>query len=217
MADETSSGPRRKGTGVIRRLRRTVSDQLSRPAGPLGRVVAALMNRGNRDLNARAIDRLDVVAELRVLDLGFGGGLTFAPLLARGAKVFGVDRAADMVEAAEGRNRQAVAAGRLILRTGEVQDLPLDDAAVDCVLTVNTVYFWPDLVLALREVRRVLAPGGRLVIGIRDGSVMQRVSPEVFTLRTPNELKLAIEAAGFCEVRVWSAHDHKTHLIDGAR
>ena len=85
------------------------------------------------------------------------------------------------------------------------------------MLTVNTVYFWPDLVLALREVRRVLAPGGRLVIGIRDGSVMQRVSPEVFTLRTPNELKSAIETAGFSEVRVWSAHDHKTHLIDGAR
>ena len=202
---------------MIGRLRRAVSDQLSRPAGPLGRVVAALMNRGNRDLNARAIDLLDVAAGSRVLDLGFGGGLTFAPLLARGATVFGIDRAADMVQAAEGRHRQAVAAGRLILRAGDVQDLPLHDAAVDRVLTVNTVYFWPDLVLALREVRRVLAPGGRLVIGVRDGSVMQQVSPEVFTLRTPDELRSALEAAGFSEVRVRSAPDHKTHLIDGVR
>ncbi len=175
------------------------------------------MNRGNRDLNARAIDLLDVAADSRVLDLGFGGGLTFAPLLPRGAEVFGVDRATHMVEAAEGRHRQAVATGRLILRTGEVQDLPLDDAAVDRVLTVNTVYFWPDLILALREVRRVLAPGGRLVIGIRDGSVMQQVSPEVFTLRTPDELRSAIEAAGFSEVRVRSADDRRSHLIDGVR
>ena len=171
------------------------------------------MNRGNRDLNARAIELLDVAANARVLDLGFGGGLAFAPLLARGATVFGVDRAADMVEAAERRHRQAVTAGRLILQAGEVQDLPFGDAAVDRVLTVNTVYFWPDLIPALREIRRVLVPGGRMVIGIRDGSVMQQVSPEVFTLRTPEELKSALEASGFSEVRVRSAPDGKTHLI----
>jgi len=175
------------------------------------------MNRGNRGLNARAIELLDVAQGSRVLDLGFGGGLTFAPLLARDATVFGVDRAADMVQAAEARHRQAVAAGRLVLRTGQVQDLPLDDAAVDRVLTVNTVYFWPDPVGALREIRRVLAPGGRLVMGIRDGSVMQQVSPEVFTLRTPEELRSAIEAAGFSEARVQSAPDRKTHLIEGVR
>ena len=93
---------------MIVRLRRAVSDQLSRPAGTFGSVVAALMNRGNRDLNARAIELLDVAANSRVLDLGFGGGLTFEPLLARGATVFGVDRAADMVEAAERSHRHAV-------------------------------------------------------------------------------------------------------------
>ena len=202
---------------MIGRLRRAVSDQLSRPAGPLGRVVAALMNRGNRDLNARAIELLDVAANSRVLDLGFGGGLTLGPLLSRGATVFGVDRAADMVQAAGSRHRQAVAESRLILRTGEVQDLPMDDATVDRVLTVNTVYFWPDLAVALREVRRVLAPDGRLVIGIRDGSVMQQVSPEVFTLRSPDEIRSALEAAGFSEVRVRSAPDRKTHLIAAGR
>lgn len=198
-------------------LRRAISDQLSRPAGPLGRVVAALMNRGNRDLNARAIDLLDVTRDSRVLDLGFGGGLTFAPLLARGATVSGIDRAADMVEAAERGHGDAVAAGRLVLRTGEVENLPLPDAAVDRVLTVNTVYFWPDLAGALREVGRVLAPGGRLVIGIRDGSVMQQVSPEVFTLRTPDQIRPALEAAGFSEVQVRSAQDRKTHLIAAVR
>ncbi len=175
------------------------------------------MNRGNRGLNARAIELFDVGTDSRVLDLGFGGGLTFAPLLGHGATVLGVDRAPDMVEAAERRHPEAVAAGRLILRTGEVEDLPLDDAAVDRVLTVNTVYFWPDLALALGEVRRVLRSGGRLVIGIRDGWVMQQVSPEVFTLRAPDELRSALEAAGFSEVRIRSTRDRKTHLIDGVR
>lgn len=201
----------------MRRLRRLISDQLSRPTGRLGRIVAALMNRGNRGLNARAIDLLDITSGSRVLDLGFGGGLTFDPLLARDAIVVGVDRAQDMVTAAEGRHREHVAAGRLVVRAGEVEALPLGDASVDRVLTVNTVYFWPDLARALGEVHRVMAPGGRIVIGIRDGSVMQQVSPDVFTLRAPDEIAAALGAAGFSEADVRSAPDGATHLITAVR
>ena len=166
---------------MLARLRRIVSDQLSRPSGRLGRVVAAGMNRGNRAFNTRAIERLDVRPGTRVLDLGFGGGLTFAPLLERGATVVGVDRAGDMVAAAAARHRETIEAGRLAVHAGEVQALPLEDASVDRVLTVNTVYFWPDLAPGLRELHRVTAPGGRVVIGIRDGAVMDRVDPAVFT------------------------------------
>lgn len=202
---------------MIARLRRFVSDQLSRPSGLAGRVVAAGMNRGNRAFNARAIERLDVGPSARVLDLGFGGGLTFGPLLERGATVVGVDRAEDMVAAASSRHRADVGAGRLTLHTGDVLALPLEDAAVDRVLTVNTVYFWPDLAPALREVHRVLAPGGRVVIGIRDGSVMERVDPAVFTLRAPGEIAAALQAAGFDAAEVDTAPDGATHLITAVR
>jgi len=160
---------------VIARLRRTVSDQLSRPSGRRGRIVAALMNRGNRGLNERAIELLDVRAGARVLDLGFGGGLTFDPLLERGATIVGVDRAEDMVSAATSRRRVDVDAGRIALHAADVTALPIDDGAVDRALTVNTVYFWPDLDPALAELHRVLSPGGRVVVGIRDGSVMEKV------------------------------------------
>jgi arsenite methyltransferase len=81
------------------------------------------------------------------------------------------------------------------------------------VLTVNTVYFWPDLTSAFGEIRRVLAPGGRLVIGIRDGAVMSKVSRDIFTVRTPAELTDALGAAGFAEARGVTAADGQTHLI----
>ena len=202
---------------MIARLRRLISDQLSRPSGRAGRVVAALMNRGNRELNARAIERLDVHAGARVLDLGFGGGLTFAPLLERGATVVGVDRAQDMVDAARDRHRADVDAGRMELHAGEVQALPLADGAVGRVLTVNTVYFWPDLAPALAELHRVLAPGGRVVIGIRDGSVMEKVDRSVFTVRPPAEIAAALTSAAFAGAEVHSAPDGKTHLISATR
>ena len=175
------------------------------------------MNRGNREFNARAIERLDVQPGARVLDLGFGGGLTFAPLLERGATITGVDRAPDMVEAARSRFGAEVAAGRIALYAGEVQALPLADASVDLVLTVNTVYFWRDLAPAFAELHRVLAPGGRIVIGIRDGSVMERVDKAVFTLRPPEEIAAALGAAGFTGAEVHSAPDGTSHLISAMR
>jgi SAM-dependent methyltransferase len=202
---------------VIARLRRLLSDQLSRPSGLAGRLVARGMNRGNREFNARAIERLDVQPGARVLDLGFGGGLTFAPLLERGATITGVDRAPDMVEAARSRFGAEIAAGRIALYAGEVQALPLADASVDLVLTVNTVYFWPDLAPAFAELHRVLAPGGRIVIGIRDGSVMERVDKAVFTLRPPQEIAGALGSAGFTGAQVHSASDGKSHLISATR
>ena len=202
---------------MIARLRRLLSDQLSRPTGLAGRIVAAGMNRGNRAFNDSAIERLEVHAATRVLDLGFGGGLTFGPLLERGASVIGVDRAQDMVAAASARHRADVDSGRLSLHAGEVRALPLDDALVDRVLTVNTVYFWPDLAPALREIHRVLAPGGRLVIGIRDATVMERVDPAVFTVRRPDEIAAALGSAGFGSPEVDTAPDGKSHLIIATR
>lgn len=196
---------------MLARARRLLSDQLSRPTGRLGRVVAALMNRGNRGLNDRAIALLDVRPGARVLDLGFGGGLTFDPLLAKGATVIGVDRATDMVEAARRDD------DRLRIMAGEATAIPLGDGEVDRVLTVNTVYFWPDLHAAFEEIRRVLAPSGRLVIAIRDGAVMTKVDPAVFTLRTPEDIRAALERAGFGQAEVHSAADGATHLLTGVR
>lgn len=202
---------------MISRVRAALSRQLSHPSGAGGKVVARLMNRGNRDLNEQAIVRLDVQRGSRVLDVGFGGGLTFEPLWERGAIVVAVDRAEDMVAAARARYADAVATGRLELHRGDVARLPLIDGAVDRVLSVNTVYFWPDLAAAFAEVHRVLVPNGRLVLAIRDMKVMQQLDQTVFSLRSPQELVVALRDAGFGEAEVETPPGGKTHLIVASR
>jgi SAM-dependent methyltransferase len=202
---------------MISRVRAALSRQLSHPSGTGGKVVARLMNRGNRDLNHQAIARLEVQPGNRVLDLGFGGGLTFDPLWAHGATIVAVDRAEDMVAAARTQFAEAVAAGRLEVHLGDVRQLPLDDASVDRLLTVNTVYFWPDLGAAFAELHRVLVPGGRLVLAIRDMQVMQRLDPTVFSLRSPEQLVAALRDSGFSQAEVTTPTGGKTHLIAATR
>ena len=202
---------------MISRVSAALSRQLSHPSGATGKVVARVMNRGNRKLNNQAIARLDIQPGARVLDLGFGGGLTFAPLWDRGATVTGIDRAGEMVVAAQARYADAVVAGRLALHEGDVGRLPLADGTVDRALTVNTVYFWPDLRAAFGELRRVLAPGGRLIVAIRDITVMQRLDPTVFTLRSAQEVAAALRDVGFTEVEAETPPGGKTHLISATR
>ena len=186
-----------------------LSAQLSQPSGTFGKVVAAAMNRGNRTMNARAIEHLGIRPGDRVLDLGFGGGVTLQPLTAAGATVSGVDRAADMVGAA----RRAHPG--LDLREGDVYALPFADDSFDAVLSVNTVYFWRDLPAALMEIRRVLAPGGRLVLGIRDPSAMRKVSREIFTVRPPGDGADAVGRAGFAGAHLDTAAGGRVHYATG--
>jgi arsenite methyltransferase len=136
---------------VIARLRHGISRQLSRPSGRFGRLVAFVMNRGNRRINVRAVELLQPRRDERVLDLGFGGGLGLDLLLDRTDHVVGVDRAGDMVAAARAARADAVASGRLTLLEGDVSAPPLADDSVDGIVTVNTVYFWPDLPTAFSE------------------------------------------------------------------
>jgi arsenite methyltransferase len=175
------------------------------------------MNRGNRRMNTRAIELLDLRDGARVLDLGFGGGVALTMLLDRGARVTGVDRAAAMVAAATTHHRDAIAAGRLTVTEADGTALPLPADSVDGVLTINTIYFWPDLAAALAEITRVLTPDGKLVVGIRDGAVMDNVSLDIFTIRSPDEIKAKVAEAGFDDVRIDSPNGQKVHYIVARR
>jgi len=144
---------------------RALASQLSRPSGWFGRtVMTRLLNRGNRDLIAATLDGLPLGPGTRLLDVGFGGGALLDLARRRGAGArSGVDPSADAVAWLRGRPGWREAPERL--QVGAVEALPFADASFDVVASTNTVYFWPDLASAFAELRRVLAPGGRLTLG----------------------------------------------------
>ena len=185
-------------------LARFIAQQLSKPEGLGGKLVRPFMNRVNAPLNKFAMDQLRIQASDRVLEIGFGGGLTLKPLLAQARFVCGVDPSADVVAIARRRFAASVSTGRAEFQEGAVEALPLPDEAFNKVLTVNTVYFWPSLELGMSEIRRVLAPSGRGVLGFTPLERMDRMNlpGDIFTSRSAEAIENALQRTGFIEVEM---------------
>ena len=181
-----------------------IARQLSHPKGFLGLIVGLLMNRGNADLNAFALQMLELEPTDRVLEIGFGGGVILKPLLEGAAYVAGVDRSRDMVRRARSVFSAEVSKGRADFREGNVEMLPFDAASFGKVCTVNTIYFWKSLGAGFVEIRRVLSQNGRLVVGFLPKDRMKRsgMPTTIFTLREPDEVMSALTSAGFKNVRI---------------
>ena len=107
-----------------------------------------------------AIAAADIKPSSVVADVGVGTGFLAEGALAAGARVIGIDSSEGML--AEARKR--FAGQRFEAQAGEVDSLPLSTAEVDVVLANMVLHHAPDPPRAIREMTRVLKPGGRLVI-----------------------------------------------------
>jgi ubiquinone/menaquinone biosynthesis C-methylase UbiE len=79
-----------------------------------------------------------------------------------------------MVEQARARNATGIQSGRIDLRHGSVESLPFDDNSFDRALAINSMQVWPDAAAGLREIRRVLKPGGRIALGFTQSPSRER-------------------------------------------
>jgi SAM-dependent methyltransferase len=183
------------------RLLTTMAEQLGRPHGRLGGVVAGALNRGNGQAIATAVAAAQVPAGGVAADIGFGGGAGLRLLVdavGTGGTVHGVELSDDMLDRARREFRRDLDSGRLRLMQGSLTALPLEDASLDAAITVNTLYFLDDLDAVCAEFARTLRPGGRAVIGVGDPEAMRRlpVTPYGFRLRPVDDIVAALERAG---------------------
>ena len=109
------------------------------------------------------LDLMGDVAGRRVLDVGCGDGALIYATASRGAAATGIDPDPAMLAAA--RSRLAEAAYGATFVEGRVEQLPFREASFDLVAAITVLCFVPDALAAVREMARVLRPGGRLVLG----------------------------------------------------
>jgi arsenite methyltransferase len=101
-----------------------------------------------------------------VVDLGSGAGndvFVAARAVGERGRVIGIDFTPEMVAKAQ-RNREKIGAGNVEFRLGEIEALPLGDAAADVVISNCVLNLVPDKRKAFAEIHRVLKPGGRFTV-----------------------------------------------------
>ena len=186
---------------------RFIAGQLRKPRGFFGRMIGNGLARSNAHEAQWTVSLLKLQPDSRVLEVGFGPGVAVqhaAELAPRGL-VAGVDFSNAMVRLARKRNQSAIAAGRVDLRLGDVAALPFADAAFDAAYSIHCIYFWPQPLAGLRELRRVLKSDGLLAITIlpRDKSPKERTPPvDLFTLYESSDVAHLLSSAGFRDVRM---------------
>jgi len=130
-------------------------------AGPAGFLAAATMVLGRKD-NARLAERIsELAAGDAVADIGCGPGTAARHAASLGASVVGIDPAPVMLRFARALTRRSPQAVRYV--QGSAEALPLPDSSVSVAWSIACVHHWADVDAGLREARRVLQPGGRLV------------------------------------------------------
>ena len=124
-------------------------------------IVPLLINWSIRQKNLAAYRaRIIPAAEGRVLEIGIGSGLNL-PFYSRNvAQVIGLEPSPRLLSMA--RHVEHASYGAVEFIEGSAESIPLQDASVDTVLTTWTLCSIPDAPRALRDMRRVLRPGGRL-------------------------------------------------------
>ena len=191
-----------------------------KPEGEDGRTMTRRMNGGEHALLAGwGFSQLhDIPVDASVLDAGCGGGANLARWMEfcpRG-KVYGLDYSQISVEESLAVNADAVAQGRCAVDCGDVAAMPYGDASFDVVSAFETIYFWPDMPRALKEVFRVLRKGGTFFIcnesdGTDSRSIEAAKIIRGLILYTADSLRQMLSEAGFTDME-FHTHGEKPWL-----
>ena len=182
-------------------LARRFAQQLARPTGVAGRLIGSAMDVANRRPTRLALDLLAARPGERVLDAGCGTGAALAALLAQtDVTASGVDPSRTMLATARRRLGPDVD-----LTAVAIEALPHADGAFDAVLALNVLYFASHDGAMIRQLHRVLRPGGRLVAYVthRDSMVQWPFARQgVHRLYDGAELASALAEGGFAPGRI---------------
>jgi ubiquinone/menaquinone biosynthesis C-methylase UbiE len=199
--------------------------QCRKPTGFFGRLVVWRMNRGHK-VAVWGLTHASIRPDDVVLDVGCGGGKTVNRLakIATNGKVCGVDYSEDSLKIARKLNKKLIEAGRVELFHASVESLPFPDNFFDLVTAVETYYFWPDLVENLKEIRRVLKPGGQLLL-INEMYTHEKFEKRnqkwtklgKFECHSPEQFRDFLRASGYISISISLLEDKNWIVASGTK
>jgi len=203
-----------------------VMRQVRKPDRWLGRLFTSIMNRSHSDLTDWGLTHIRIEHDASILDVGCGGGRTIEKLsaLAVDGKVCGIDYAPGSVAASRAKNADLISAGRVTIEQASVSHMPFGVDEFDLVTAIETQYYWPDLINDMREIFRVLKPGGVLLViaetykgasnDFAQGWIMKLLGSSSLSVQDQREL---FAKAGYGDVEVFEERAKSWLCVKGKK
>jgi len=203
------------GYVVIAALTAYMLLQARKPTKWFGRFFLRLLNQSHSNLTGWGLKQVAIGNHFTILEVGCGGGKTVNKLATTtDGIVYGIDYSEGSVAASRSQNRQLIEAGRVVIERASVSQLPFPASKFDLVTAVETQYYWPNLVEDMREILRVLKPGGKLVViaeMYKGGKYDKLKWPVMWLLRSSHldvkEHRELFSTAGYTDIEIFEEPD----------
>ena len=177
------------------------------PRGFVGRLTLMVMNIGHRSIYSNVAKVLVLRPDDDVLEVGCGNGHFLKKYASNAHSIAGLDLSEISIEMAKKKHRDRIKAGTAEFVQGEASQLPWEDNRFSVVTSMGSFIGFPKPLESLKEMRRVLRPGGRALISIEwnaeDGlDHTKEVTEYGMWLWTEDEVQSMMKDAGFSDVSI---------------
>jgi SAM-dependent methyltransferase len=172
----------------------------------------ASMEKGHRPIGEQAIELMEIPSNAQVLDVGCGSGWATRLMAekASSGRVVGIDISDEMIALARETSKPF---SNVELKVASAESLPFQDGEFSHAFSMESLYYYADVLVALKEIKRVLKPGG-VFVTVVDLYEENRPSHQwIEQLKVPVHLlsiqdyRSLLERAGFINVRDQRLHD----------
>ncbi len=179
--------------------------QFAKPTGFFGKMLAKGMARGHKEFYKNALKAINPKKDDKYLEIGFGSGVFINKYMSHVSKIAGIDHSEDMVKLASDINRKLIESGKAEFRQGYASSLPWADNEFTVVAAIEVFFFLNETEKTLKEIFRILKPGGRLIIEMAfnkdDGVDHKRIIKKMnLKLYSGEEMEKLLKKAGFNDI-----------------
>jgi ubiquinone/menaquinone biosynthesis C-methylase UbiE len=176
--------------------------QFVKPTGFFGKILAKGMARGHKEFYKNAARAINPKKDDEYLEIGFGSGIFIKKYMSHVSKIAGIDHSEDMVKLASDINKKLVESGKADFKKGYASSLSWNDNEFTVVAAIEVFFFLNETEKTLKEIFRVLKPGGRLIIemafnkddGLDHNKYIKKMGLKLYS---GEEMKKLLKKAGF--------------------
>lgn len=180
-----------------------------KPEGIGGKIMVNMMNAGHSSMAEWGFTHMEIQSDNVCLDIGCGGGANVKKLLVKTpyGKVIGIDYSEVSVIKSSKINKAEIENKRCEILQGNVMKLPFGNETFDIITAFETIYFWPDINEAFKQVYRVLKVSGTFMIcneSNGENSKEEKWTKIIQGMKIYNseQIKKSLEDAGFTDIKI---------------